>query len=100
MLTKENQTIADEMAENLRRIFGIKKIPSKQRTIGLEAEFMILNNEGRMSNEADLIIKKSSNFCKKECAKNMIEIDTLPSKTIRGTMTNMLEKTENALDEV
>ncbi len=72
--------------------------PLKIHLLGLESEFMILDNRGRVANSADSILRKASGYAKKECARNMLEIYTSPSKGITGTMSDMLRKAESLLD--
>lgn len=91
---------ADSMGlrENLRKRLGMARKPLKHPHIGLECEFMIMDNAGRMSNSADLIIKKSRGLVKKECSRNIIEIDASPSRIIPGTTADLLERALRVLE--
>lgn len=91
-------SIFDEFTEDLKNILYIKKRPLKHHLLGLETEFMILDSNGNISNSADETLKKAKNVAKKECAKNMIEIAAFPSRTIAGTMHDMLDRTQSLLD--
>ncbi|MBI2578879.1 MAG: hypothetical protein HYW26_04155 [Candidatus Aenigmarchaeota archaeon] len=97
-MKEKNPNIAEEIAEDLRKILGMRKRSLKHHMIGLEAEFMIIDSDGNVSHSADKILEKIPGNAKKECANNMIEIDTFPSRTITGTMHDMLERTQQLLD--
>src|SRR3989344_5040948 len=87
--------VLDEFIRDMNRLMQPKeKKPLKIHLLGLESEFMILDNKGRVSNSADSILRKAGDYAKKECARNMLEIYTSPSKGITGTMSDMLHKAE------
>ncbi len=98
MQKKADQTIIEEIAVDLEKVLGISKKPLKHHMVGIESEFMILDSSGRVANDADAILKASGNAVKKECAKNMLEIDALPSRAAGGTMQNTLDRTQQLLD--
>ncbi len=95
---QRTNTLLDEITQELRKFLYEKKKPLKHHLLGLETEFMILDSNGHISNSADEVLKKAKNVAKKECAKNMIEIAAFPSKTIAGTMHDMLDRTQSLLD--
>ncbi len=71
--------------------------PLKRIKLGFEAEFLILNKNGKPSNKADLLIKKMKNKknsfgagVKKECGKNEIEIASLPSHKVTDSSHSFL----------
>jgi len=99
MKKRHDQVIQDEIIEDLKKVLQIKRKPLKHHLLGLEAEFMILDSDGYISHSADNILRKTNNIAKKECARNMIEIDALPSKAITGTMHNLIDRTQ-ALTEI
>src|SRR3989338_6942835 len=79
-----------------------EKKPLKISLTGLEIELFLINNKGQIANNADALIKKikkgSSANVKKECALNLIEIATLPNKTVPNTMTCLLDELQNLND--
>lgn len=70
-----------------------KKRVLKHSMIGLEAEFFIIDDSGNISHSADDILERCD-AAKKECSKNLIEINSDPSKIITGAMGSMLDRTE------
>jgi len=66
----------------------------EKSTIGAELEFFILDNEGKISFNSDHFIKKSNPEIniKKECAKNMIEINTDPKATLSSFIEELSKK--------
>ena len=73
-----------------------EKKPLKMSLTGLEVELFLINNKGQIVNSADTLIKKikkgSSANIKKECSSNLIEIATLPNKTVPNTMIYLLDE--------
>ena len=73
-----------------------EKKPLKISLTGLEVELFLINNKGQIVNSADTLIKKikngSSANIKKECSSNLIEIATLPNKTVPNTMIYLLDE--------
>src|SRR3989344_14974 len=68
--------VLDEFIRDMNRLMQPKeKKPLKIHLLGLESEFMILDNKGRVSNSADSILRKAGDYAKKECARNMLEKD-------------------------
>ena len=82
MPKREDQTILEEITEDLWKLFQIEKRPIRHFLSGFEAEFIILDSNGFVSNAADTILEKSGTIAKKECARNMLEIATMPAAKI------------------
>ncbi len=66
----------------------------EKSTIGAELEFFILDEEGKISFNSDSLIKKSNQDIniKKECARNMIEINTDPKPTLSSFIEELSKK--------
>ncbi|MFH1134241.1 MAG: glutamate-cysteine ligase family protein [Nanoarchaeota archaeon] len=66
--------------------------PLKRSLTGFEIETFIIDNDGKPLNAADTILKKTEglSIIKKECAKSLIEVASLPSETIPDSMTHLL----------
>lgn len=66
----------------------------EKSTIGAELEFFILDNEGKISFNSDSLIKKSNPEIKikKECAKNIIEINTEPKTNLSSFIEELSKK--------
>lgn len=83
-----------------------KKSPLKKIRLGLEAEFLILNKNGKPSNKADLLIEKmkskKNSFgagVKKECGKNEVEIASLPYHKVTDGSRSFLKDLKTLLYE-
>ncbi|MBI2971866.1 MAG: hypothetical protein HYY37_05595 [Candidatus Aenigmarchaeota archaeon] len=87
-----------DVADSLHAAFGVQKKTLKHHLVGLEAEFLLLDNKGRIAHVADEMLRKTGSHAKKECAKNMLEIAAIPSRVATGTMHDMLDRTEQLLD--
>ena len=71
--------------------------------IGLEMEFMLLDNKGKVVNRADEIIsevkkKEPTTNIVKECGKNMVELGCYPSVKIFNTALDILKHAETLYD--
>jgi len=66
----------------------------EKSTIGAELEFFILDDEGKISFDSDSLIRRSNSEIniKKECAKNMIEINTDPKPTLSSFIEELSKK--------
>lgn len=65
--------------------------------LGLEAEFFIIDSSGKISHVADDILRRFGG-AKKECAKNLIEVNSDPSVVVTGTMNDLLERVEYIME--
>jgi len=77
------------------------KTPLKRSMIGLETEFLLLNENGFMVSKADEIIesaKKTNSPVIKECAKNMLELGVFPSTKIYNISMNYLNELQKLID--
>ena len=74
-------------------------LPNKY-LIGIETEYFVLDNEGRISNRADSIIQELAQHgtVKKECAKNMIEVISRPAETMTGVALDIIGKVKSLLE--
>ena len=73
-----------------------KKRPLKRFLSGMEFELFIIDAEGRIRNDADLLLKKAKKInpdipIVKECAKNMIEINGYPKEKPEETLKDIME---------
>ncbi|MBT4823644.1 hypothetical protein HN695_04600 [Candidatus Woesearchaeota archaeon] len=80
-----------------------KKRPLKRSMIGLEMEFMLLNNKGKVVNKADEILaavkkKEPETNIVKECGKNMVELGCYPSVKMFNTALDILKHAETLYD--
>ena len=76
----------------------------KKVTFGVEFELFTLDKSGKISNDADALIKNVRNKfpqinISKECGKNMVEIRSTPDSRIPNSMLKMLEDFEAVLHE-
>ena len=74
----------------------------KHLTVGLEAEYFILNSHGKIVNDADKILRKlekdkSNEDITKEAGKNMIEVGCYPEKKGIDTSQSLLHNLETLL---
>ncbi|MBU0758646.1 MAG: hypothetical protein KKF44_11360 [Nanoarchaeota archaeon] len=75
------------------------------RLFGIEFEFFLLDNEGRLANRADLIINKLkrkliNSDIKQECANSMLELTSFPHMTSSHVFTKFFKDFETLLFEV
>ncbi len=68
--------------------------------IGVETEYFVLDSDGRISNDADVLLEKlgKADTAKKECGKNMIEVVSTPAETITDAASDLLGKVEILLE--
>ena len=78
-----------------------KKQPLKKSLTGFEIELFTINNEGKIANAADTILKKAKKdknlSLKKEISQNMIEIASYPNEMVPDTMNHLLDELEYAI---
>jgi len=95
------KTIFSKVREKKRRVLELRDTEAPRRTqkqrakTGLEAEFFILDSEGRVSNKADQVLKKHSKNKKemdlqKECGHNVLEINVVPRIYLRNVAQRFL----------
>jgi carboxylate-amine ligase len=70
--------------------------PLKHSMLGLEAEFFIIDGSGGVSHSADRFLK-SVPSAKKECARNLVELNSDPGRIITGAMGSLLDRTESLI---
>jgi hypothetical protein len=86
-----------KVTKSISKSLSPKKKSLKKLTIGLEAEFFILDKEGNIVNEADLILKnlkKRQTFGSeivKEVGKNMIEVGSYPHESSVDTVQSLIK---------
>lgn len=81
----------------------VGKDKEERSKTGFEAEFFVIDNEGRISNEADKIIKKAEKEknqldVKKECTTSFVEIGVLPRIYVRNVAVRFLDDMSQVLD--
>ena len=74
------------------------KSPLKRSTLGFEVEFFILDHNGKLSNEADSLLKKIEEKKRNphseiipECSKNIIEVGSYPSVETSNTVEALID---------
>ena len=75
-----------------------KKPPLKKSLTGFEIEMFTINNDGKITNAADIILKKAksdrNSALKKEISLNMIEVTSYPNEMVPDTMNHLLDELE------
>ncbi|MBD3203382.1 hypothetical protein GF327_03750 [Candidatus Woesearchaeota archaeon] len=79
--------------------------PPSHRTFGIELEFFLIDNEGRIVNKADSVLEEfkknlTNTELKKECGKNMLEIATFPHLSSRHVFSNFFDDFENLIYDI
>ncbi|MFH2106161.1 MAG: hypothetical protein ABII22_02795 [Candidatus Micrarchaeota archaeon] len=68
-------------------------------TLGFEFELFLLNNEGRVVNESDRVMKETKvDFFVKEISESMVEIRGEPHLQVRGILRNFFENLEKLIE--
>ena len=87
-----------KVTKSLTRSLRPKKRNLKKLTIGLEAEFFILDKKGRIVDKADVILKKLNKKKQiigseivKEVGKSMIEVGSYPHESSVDTMQSLIK---------
>jgi gamma-glutamyl:cysteine ligase YbdK (ATP-grasp superfamily) len=65
---------------------------SNKYLVGIETEYFVLDDKGRICSIADELISELKGMAKKECAKNMIEVVSMPAETIAVAAADILDK--------
>lgn len=65
--------------------------------VGVETEFFLIDDKGRVSNSADSLLRKT-NLAKKECGKNMIEVLSDPYYNVAESMKDLIRKVKAIRD--
>ncbi len=94
IVTKSVDKVTKSITSSLRH----KKKSLKKLTIGLEAEFFILDERGKIVNKADLILKKLNKKTHilgseivKEVGKSIIEVGSYPYESSIDTMQSLIK---------
>ena len=77
-------------------------LKSLTRMFGIELEFFFLDKQGRISNNADRLLKElkgklPNTEIKKECGKSMIELCSFPHKSSREVFSNFIKDMEELM---
>jgi len=101
--SQEKVSPGQKMTENKKKTTTAKTLKKcksllKKSTLGFEVEFFILNKNGQMVNEADLLLKKIEEKKRNpnseiipECSENIIEVGSYPSTETTSTIEALID---------
>ncbi len=69
----------------------------KKYLVGAETEYFVLDSDGRISNNADVLLERTA-VAKKECGKNMVEVVSMPAENIAGVAGDLLGKARTLME--